>query len=1002
MERMQPVATGRAGQPAVEERNIVFTDLTGEEMLAELVLPDTQHGEYTIPLSEGLPTKEIPGHNDPRYAQWKAAMEWENILVPLAIKRLTRQQEITDLRPGCRLYLFRDGYLWRELEVGEFNRRTIGFRDINLAAFCGKDERIATCTLETHILMPFRMDGYEARWEMAFSETPWTWKNIESLGGLAPDDPRNTTGKDCSTSAAHEARARRCTPITFSKEQLKNKETRLQEDEKRPGHYTTHFRYASDIDWLNNDLTLFMQDPLQEAREQKERHNALIDIHAHCQQSAVGGPLGLAGLIDDLIGEEDPHDLSGGTAIPSHEQLQRLLEQGARTRDVLPGYIEQAETELLPILQSEDFLIAMSDYTESSDLRQRKLGVDHLAFLIDDLAAPASLVWLHDVFEGRVAELMLAKGEDEQVNQQLREHAEYQTWQADDPLLKGLPADAYTALALTAPKALEALLEAASKSYLAVAKGNPQNALEPLAALMRRFSKLDLKVVSTQMRHWLPDPSVPLAGPYRFAPAPLVEAIHKLGQRTAMQLTLGDNLQHTLHQLHNKRGMRGVFMSVIGPLLLVDTALAIHVFRKDANVEAGIEVSADFFGLVSYMVDQFKFWAGQRSVQLEGRVAVMAEKNARGVQRVSALKSARLITGAKKIVRTVVFKGFHFIAAISETALGAWRIGRGVRTGNLGVATGSFLEMSGGIMMLIALLPGVGATMVLLGVLFGVAGAIVRILSEYSQLQKVVKYGWFGNHAYDKSALHKENLAFSETARAQRGQISNYQYVARLSYPERYFDQATSLRELQGWRDNLPQINLEPEINAVNREMFRFDASLRVHALGGDTLGIASRYVVELFVSFGAFSPFNTALDGEIYVGDNRYPLSDCYLVEQFDPQNQRRLTGLRCMVEVRHHSRVHSKLRLDPAGDNHWLPEGAPATDRWQADVGYYSGKARNILSLSLQEWERLKVQARRKPYSDSPVSLLVDTGRSCEAVSERQAKVRPLLSIQSLLLGA
>lgn len=997
MERMQPVATGRAGLPAVEERNIVFTDLTGEEMLAELVLPDTQHGEYTIPLSEGLPTKEIPGHNDPRYAQWKAAMEWENILVPIAIKRLTRQQEITDLRPGCRLYLFRDGYLWRELEVGEFNRRTIGFRDINLAAFCGKDERIATCTLETHILMPFRMDGYEARWEMAFSETPWTWKNIESLGGLAPDDPRNTTGKDCSTSAAHEARARRCTPITFSKEQLKNKETRLQEDKKRPGHYTTHFRYASDIDWLNNDLTLFMQDPLQEAREQKERHNALIDIHAHCQQSAVGGPLGLAGLIDDLIGEEDPHDLSGGTAIPSHEQLQRLLEQGARTRDVLPGYIEQAETELLPILQSEDFLIAMSDYTGSSDLRQRKLGVDHLAFLIDDLVAPESLAWLHDVFEGRVAELVLAKGEDEQVNQQLREHAEDRTWRADDPLLKGLPADAYTALALTAPRALEALLEAASKSYLAAAKGNPQSALEPLAALMRRFSKLDLKVVSTQMRHWLPDPSVPLAGPYRFAPAPLVEAIHKLGQRTALQLTLGANLQETLHQLRNERGLRGVFMSVMGPLLLVDMALAWQAFNKEETTEKSLEFYADSAAFASFMIDQFKFWAGQRATFLENRSAINnqagLQARARGKSNRSAALLKRLLPKALKIS--------NFIAAVSETALGAWRIGRGMRTGNLGVAAGGALEMSGGILLLLALTPVGGASLVLMAVLVGISGMIIRTFSEYSRLQKVIKYGWFGNFAYDGNALREENLAFTEMARGLREKISNYQYQVRLRLPERYAGQATSLRELQRWRDHLPQINLEPEINAVNRELFRFDSGLCVHALDGNPLGMANSYVVELNVRFGVFAPFNTALEGAIYVGDDCYPLSDCYLVEQFDRQNQGRLIGLRCMVEVQHHSRVHSELRLDPAGDNYWLPEEMAATNQWRADVSYYSGKIHNINSFPVQEWERLKVMARRKPYSDSPVSLVVDTGDSCETVQESMAKVRHLVPINPMLSG-
>ena len=97
--------------------------------------------------------------------------------------------QLAPLRDGGRLYVFINGWLWREIAVIQGGSI---FRDINLAKYQGQNQRPLD-DLDTEvgaITLPYKMNGQPCLVQIAYSEVPWSWALIERLGGLADDDPR--------------------------------------------------------------------------------------------------------------------------------------------------------------------------------------------------------------------------------------------------------------------------------------------------------------------------------------------------------------------------------------------------------------------------------------------------------------------------------------------------------------------------------------------------------------------------------------------------------------------------------------------------------------------------------------------------------------------------------------------------------------------------------------------------------------------------------------------
>ncbi len=114
----------------------------------------------------------------------------KNVLVPVLPRVYTTPEPdpakcAVPRAPGW-LYIFKGGYLWRELEVLPQGR----FRDVNLHKYAGRDVRPATVEKDDRILLPYRLDDVEQDIRMAYADVQWSWARINMLGGMDPDDFR--------------------------------------------------------------------------------------------------------------------------------------------------------------------------------------------------------------------------------------------------------------------------------------------------------------------------------------------------------------------------------------------------------------------------------------------------------------------------------------------------------------------------------------------------------------------------------------------------------------------------------------------------------------------------------------------------------------------------------------------------------------------------------------------------------------------------------------------
>jgi|GEM_PF-4313280 len=148
--------------------------------LGYLKLDDPQHGPCCIPLGQVQSRRADARRQTGR-----------NVLVPILPRCYTTADndpaQCALPREDGYLYIYRDGHLWREIQV---IGKGYGFRDVNLAHCVGEDARPATTLPDTRVLLPHKMDGQVVSIEMCYSEIQWSWARINALGGMDPEDVR--------------------------------------------------------------------------------------------------------------------------------------------------------------------------------------------------------------------------------------------------------------------------------------------------------------------------------------------------------------------------------------------------------------------------------------------------------------------------------------------------------------------------------------------------------------------------------------------------------------------------------------------------------------------------------------------------------------------------------------------------------------------------------------------------------------------------------------------
>jgi len=110
--------------------------------------------------------------------------EWDNVLVPVV--PLGGSEHPHALEPGW-MYVYVNGFLWRELEIiNELG----AMRDVDLSMQAVRDSREASCHVQPHVLVPYKINAEVVDIALNYSASQLPWSMLCSLGGIAPNDNR--------------------------------------------------------------------------------------------------------------------------------------------------------------------------------------------------------------------------------------------------------------------------------------------------------------------------------------------------------------------------------------------------------------------------------------------------------------------------------------------------------------------------------------------------------------------------------------------------------------------------------------------------------------------------------------------------------------------------------------------------------------------------------------------------------------------------------------------
>src|SRR5690554_2811509 len=368
---------------------------------------------YHVPITVAPPEEWVTRSSDePRPER----ADMPNLFMPARLQRLKPEGEVVPLRDNCWIYIFQNGYLWRELRTPHGHQTFL--LDVNLKRLAGQDQRPATCTGSEDLILAYRVNHENPEYRLIFSEVQLSWSQIQALGGMHPEDPRNSESEDLQTSETLEALEQRSCLVPLTDEDIEDCRAQVLTGPSQPeASAEPQFKDSEELTLPH----LLISDPLQDARELKEKQDELIALQNAGLESQQTGQLGLAQMIQELTANGDPLELEEHLASERYDQ--QLLETWDSISEQLPERLEAAEQALLACLQQEAFTLAISDYMQSDDLLVNELGLTFFTQLTQHLVMPESLDWLYERLGDEKASehpvYGLARGEKEALNQQL-------------------------------------------------------------------------------------------------------------------------------------------------------------------------------------------------------------------------------------------------------------------------------------------------------------------------------------------------------------------------------------------------------------------------------------------------------------------------------------------------------------------------------------------------------------------------------------------------------
>ncbi len=299
------------GEP--RKRRLTLDNLPAGNTPVALTITDQTHGQLLLPLGE----TDTHTEDD---APDQTAID----LLPITpLRRLPGaekpQNGLGGLRDGW-LYIYVNNHLWRELKVTD---NGTAYQDVNLAHTKGQHERLPTGDRLPRITVPYRLDNAATEVSIAYSETQWSWDRIDQLGGLNPEDPRQTLGQGDACETPYSA--------GFCQQQCEQRLTALDlaavEDDFGQCEPDTPLRLVDggELDAYYTDLidtgalrgapAVILPDPLGDAR---------YHAYQHCERADL-----LDGIAMALLEDPSQPAADGTTASPreQHEGQQQARER---------------------------------------------------------------------------------------------------------------------------------------------------------------------------------------------------------------------------------------------------------------------------------------------------------------------------------------------------------------------------------------------------------------------------------------------------------------------------------------------------------------------------------------------------------------------------------------------------------------------------------------------------------------------------------------------------
>ncbi|ADZ92273.1 toxin VasX [Marinomonas mediterranea] len=184
---VQSLALASSGKVTEDPRlrEMVMENVTEGEKKLSLIFRDDKHGHNKIPLYRGIPVPK----EEPQETQQVALVPAYFAFRDYDTIDPEREQYNRPLRDGW-LYIYLNGYLWRELQVVSEGQTGCHYRDVNLAYERRSYPRAATGEVCREVVLPARINDEDAVVQVGFSEQQWSWERIDQLGGMNDEDPR--------------------------------------------------------------------------------------------------------------------------------------------------------------------------------------------------------------------------------------------------------------------------------------------------------------------------------------------------------------------------------------------------------------------------------------------------------------------------------------------------------------------------------------------------------------------------------------------------------------------------------------------------------------------------------------------------------------------------------------------------------------------------------------------------------------------------------------------